>query len=308
MALSTHGMGKSAAPFDPSGESVLLSHCYQPGFIQDIADFTGDSFQLARTARERPERTILFAGVRFMAETAAILAPEKDVYLLSESAGCPMADMITPEQLMAFQNEHPEAQTMCYVNSTARVKALSDVCCTSSTAVAIARKLDRERPILFVPDMHLGEYTASRSGRRIICWKGYCSVHARLSEKDVALGRESYPDAVVMVHPECVEAVRESADHVLSTGGMVSLAMGTHGSVFLVGTELGLIHTLRKANPMNTYHPISLSLVCPNMKMSTLADIEAIRRGERSPVRIPPETAEKAQRALDRMLLLGTPS
>lgn len=287
-------------------DTVLLAHCYQPGFIQNMADFVGDSFQLAKTAAEVPETNIIFAGVRFMAETAAILAPGKNVFQVSESAGCPMADMITADQLRQFKKEHPGSPVMCYVNSTAEVKALSDVCCTSSSAVTIAKKMNPSVPILFIPDRHLGEFTAERSGREIICWNGFCNVHVRLTLEDVQQGRMAFPDCVVMVHPECVKAVRDSADHVQSTGGMVSIARSSRGKTFLVGTEIGLIHTLRKASSENIYLPLSLALVCPNMKMSTQADIDEIKNGDRTPLHIPEETAVKARRALEKMLEMGS--
>ncbi len=287
-------------------DSVILAHCYQPGFIQDIADLVGDSFQLARAAAERPEKTILFAGVGFMAETAAILAPHKDVFLVSEGAGCPMAAMITPKQLIEFRNRYPGSPVMCYVNSTARIKALSDVCCTSSTAVAIAEKLATDHPILFVPDAHLGQFTAERSGRRIIPWNGFCNVHVRLKPGDVHRGRREHHDGIVMVHPECEGRVRDLADHVLSTGGMLALAAGITGRTFLVGTEIGLIHTLRRANPANSYVPLSMELVCPNMKMSTMDDLEAVFSGGRTPVRVPECIAGPAGKALRRMLELAS--
>lgn len=287
-------------------DSVILAHCYQPGFIQDIADLVGDSFQLAVAAAERPENTVLLAGVGFMAETAAILAPHKDVFPVSEEAGCPMAAMITPKQLMEFRKEFPGSPVMCYVNSTAAIKALSDVCCTSSTAVAIAGKLKTDLPILFVPDAHLGEFTAERSGRRIISWNGFCNVHVRLKPGDVHRGRREHPDGIVMVHPECEGRVRDLADHVLSTGGMLGLAAGITGGTLLVGTEIGLIHTLRRTNPTNNYVPLSMELVCPNMKMSTMDDIEAIYRGRRTPVRVPENIAGPARKALQRMLELAS--
>lgn len=282
---------------------ILLAHCYQPGFIQDMADIVGDSFMLAKTAAERPEMNVILAGVGFMAETAAILCPDKKVFLVSEMSGCPMADMITPEQLIRFQEEHPGAQTLCYVNSTAEVKALSDWCCTSSTAVTVAERMEPGRPILFVPDRHLGEYAAERSGREIICWNGFCNVHAILTAEDVLQGREAHPGATVMVHPECRKEVRHMADHVEGTGGMLRLARESTGTAFLIGTEIGFIHTLRKAGPSNDYIPLSPGLVCPNMKMSTLEDIDQVLKGSRAPVRVPAETAGKARRALERMLL-----
>jgi len=205
-------------------KAVILAHNYQPGGIQDLADFTGDSLGLSIKAAETDADVIVFCGVQFMAETAAILSPEKMVLLPDKSAGCPMADMITAEQLRQLKQEHPDALVVCYVNSSAEVKADSDYCCTSANAVEVVNSLPKDRRIIFVPDQHLGRFAAERTGRDLVLWPGYCHVHVVITEDDIRTARAKYPDAIVMTHPECTEPVKELSDEMLSTSQMLKFA------------------------------------------------------------------------------------
>ena len=204
--------------------AVLLAHNYQPGHIQDIADFCGDSLGLSIKAAQTDAEVIVFCGVQFMAETAAILSPEKTVLLPDKFAGCPMADMITAEQLRQLKAQHPNAPVVCYVNSSADVKAESDYCCTSSNAVEVVSSLPQDSPVIFVPDQHLGQFVIEKTGCKLILWPGYCTTHVLITEDDIKNAKQKYPDAVVMAHPECREPVKELCDQILSTGHMLKFA------------------------------------------------------------------------------------
>ena len=204
--------------------AVILAHNYQPGEIQDIADICGDSLGLSIKAAETDAETIVFCGVRFMAETAAILSPGKVVLLPDKFAGCPLADMITAEQLRKLKQQHPGALVVCYVNSSAEVKAESDYCCTSSNAVEVVNSLPEDRPVIFVPDQHLGQFVAEKTGRELVLWPGYCATHVVITEEDIRNAKAKYPDAIVMAHPECTEPVKELSDAILSTGQMLNYA------------------------------------------------------------------------------------
>ena len=219
-------------------KAVVLAHNYQIAEVQDIADFTGDSLGLSRQAAATDAETIVFCGVLFMAETAAILSPEKTVLIPEKKAGCPLADMITAEQLQGLKENHPEALVVCYVNSPAEVKALSDYCCTSSNAVELVRLLPAGHEIIFVPDQHLGRFVIDRTGRDMILWPGYCATHVRMSEGEVKAAKAEYPDAVVMVHPECTEQVKGCADHIFSTGQMLKFAQESAEKRFIIGKYL----------------------------------------------------------------------
>jgi quinolinate synthase len=282
--------------------AVILAHNYQIGEVQDIADFTGDSLGLSIEAAKTDAETIVFCGVRFMAETAAILSPEKTVLLPEATAGCPMADMIDAKQLAELKKRHPAALVVCYVNTTAEVKALSDYCCTSSNALQLVRSLPADREIIFVPDRNLGQYIVDRTGREMILWPGYCLTHARITAQDVAKVKAAYPDAVVMSHPECGSEVRACSDELLSTGQMLKFAAGSARRRFIVVTEIGIIHSLKKANPGKEFIPVSDRAVCPNMKKITLEKVLWSLQDMQHRVTVPEDIRVRARLALDRML------
>lgn len=286
-------------------DAVILAHNYQPGEVQDIADFTGDSLELARKATDIRSSVIVFCGVHFMAETAAILNPDKTVLLPAQDAGCPMADMITGDQLRSLKAKHPGAKVLCYVNSTAEVKAESDLCVTSANAVAVAQSLPPDQQIIFVPDRHLGSYTAEKLGREFILWPGYCPTHARITENHIRAARAAFPGAPVLVHPECPKPVRDAADAVLSTGGMCRHVKGSEESAFIIGTETGMLHRLRKDNPDTAFHPLLEQAVCPNMKKITLEKILWSLRDMRPVVTVPENVSERARRSIDGMLAVS---
>ena len=281
--------------------AVILSHNYCRGDVQDMADFTGDSLELARKATEIQAETIVFCGVRFMAETAKILNPTKTVLLPDPSAGCPMAEMITAAQLRELKARHPGAKAVCYVNSTAEVKAECDICVTSGNAEKVMATLKGEE-VIFVPDMHLGGYISKRLGEHYTCWKGYCPIHDRLELRHVAAGRrDAGPDAPVLVHPECAKEVREAADHCLSTGEMCKFAKESPAGRFVIGTEKGILHRLRKENPEKEFVAIG-DLVCEDMKKITLEKLRDALFNMRYEVTIPEEISNKARKAIQRML------
>jgi len=282
--------------------AVILAHNYQPGEIQDLADFTGDSLGLSIKAAQTDADVIVFCGVRFMAETAAILSPQKTVLLPDKSAGCPLADMITAQQLRRLKHDHPDALVVCYVNSTAEVKAESDYCCTSANAVDLVESLPPEKKIIFVPDRHLGRFAAERTGRDLILWPGYCATHVVITEDDINNMRKQYPDAIVMAHPECTEPVKTLVDEILSTGQMLKFAAKSSAKCFAVATEIGIIHTLKKQNPNARFIAASDRAVCPNMKKITFDKIVAALEDMQYEVKVPQEISVKAKKSLDRMI------
>ncbi len=283
-------------------EAVILAHNYQIPEVQDLADFCGDSLELARKAKESDAEVIVFCGVHFMAETAAILSPDKTVLLPDEDAGCPMADMATAADLARMKEEHPGAAVVCYVNSTAEVKARSDVCCTSSNAVEVVSRFDESREVIFVPDRYLGAHVERETGRKLTLWPGYCPTHARLSSEHVADARNRYPGAPVIVHPESRTDVCLAADEVLSTGGMVKFAREAGAKRIVVGTETGLLHRLKKENPGVEFIPLSDGAVCPNMKLITPEKIMWALEDMEPRISVDPEIARKALVAVERML------
>jgi quinolinate synthase len=282
--------------------AVILAHNYQPGEIQDIADFTGDSLALSIEAAKTRAKVIVFCGVKFMAETAAILSPEKTVLLPDKNAGCPMADMITAEQLCELKAKHPGALVVCYVNSSAEVKAESDYCCTSANAVEIVNSLPADTEIIFVPDQHLGRFVIEKTGRQMILWPGYCTTHAVITEDDIKNARKAHPDAIVMAHPECNEPVKALSDKILSTGQMLKFARQSVAETFIVATETGIIHTLTKENPDKEFFPATKKSLCPNMKRITLDKVLWSLEDMQYKVTVPDEIRKRAKRALDRMV------
>jgi quinolinate synthase len=282
--------------------AIILAHNYQLGEIQDIADFVGDSLELSQKAAQTGAAVIVFCGVHFMAETASILCPDKRVLLPDLHAGCPMANMVTAEGLRNKKEEYPEATVVCYVNSTADVKAESDVCCTSANAVKIVRNLPEERKILFVPDQYLGYFVSNKTGREMILWPGFCPTHARIRSQDITRLKREYPQAKVVVHPECKPEVTTLADEVLSTGGICRFARDTAAVDIIVGTEIGILHRLRKENPDKRFIPASEQAVCPRMKLITLENVLWSLQDMAPEVKVPEEIRLRAKSAVDRML------
>jgi quinolinate synthase len=282
--------------------AIILAHNYQPGEIQDLADFAGDSLGLSVQASRTDADVIVFCGVLFMAETAAILSPEKTVLLPEIKAGCPMADMIDAQQLKELKDQHPDALVVCYVNSTAEVKALSDYCCTSSNALELVKRIPADKEIIFVPDKNLGGFVQERSGRDMILWPGYCSTHARIQVADVEKARKAYPNAVVLMHPECNADVRPLADELLSTGQMISFAGQSDAAEFIIVTEQGIIHTLQKKYPDKSFYPVSEKAICPNMKKISLEKVAWALEDMQYQVTVPEPIRSNAKRSLDRML------
>ncbi len=283
--------------------AVILVHNYQLGEVQDVADFVGDSLELSQKAAKTEAEVIVFCGVHFMAETAAILSPQMTVLLPDRHAGCPMANMITAEQLRRKKKELPDAAVVCYVNSTASVKAESDVCCTSSNALKVVNSIENDE-ILFVPDQYLGSYIAGQTDKKMHLWPGYCPTHARIHPTHILRLREEYPNAKVAVHPECRPEVIALADEVLSTSGIIRYAGREDVKELIVGTELGIIYRLKKENPGKKFITVTEQAVCPNMKLITLEKVLWSLEEMRMAVKVPETTRLKAKAAVDRMLTL----
>jgi quinolinate synthase len=287
-------------------KAVILAHNYQIPEVQEIADFVGDSLELSIKASRTDAEVIVFCGVHFMAETAKILSPRKTVLLPAREAGCPMADMITAGQLRALKAEHPGAKVLCYVNTSAEVKAECDLCCTSANAVRMVGDILKDaEEIIFVPDRYLAAFVTAKTGREFITWPGFCPTHARILPEHVEAARARHPGAVVMVHPECRPEVAAIADMVISTGGMSRYAGETPAREIIVGTEPGIIHRLKKENPDKIFHPISDSVICPNMKKTTLEKILWSLEDMVHKIEVPEEIASRARRSIETMLNIG---
>jgi len=282
--------------------AVILAHNYQPGEIQDIADFTGDSLDLSRRAADASADVIVFCGVLFMAETAAILSPKKTVLLPDKTAGCPMADMITAKQLSELKKKYPDSVVVCYVNSPAEVKAISDYCCTSSNAVDIVNSIEPRKKIIFVPDKNLGQVVSEKTARNLVLWPGYCPTHVFATAEDIKKVQTAHPDAVTLAHPECPKPVRDCADELLSTGQMLRYAKKSDKKEFIIATEIGIIYTLKKQNPEKVFYPASGKFVCPNMKKITLEKVLFALEDNKFVIKVPQDVAEKAKSALDKMI------
>lgn len=282
--------------------AVVLAHNYQPPEIQDIADHLGDSLDLSRLAERLDEPVIVFCGVHFMAETAAILSPHKKVILPEPLAGCPMADMMGAGDLHELKKQNPEAAVVTYVNSTAEVKALTDICCTSANAVKVIDSIPAGRMIVFGPDRFLGGWVASQTGREMILWRGYCPTHQRILPEHIEKMREKHPGAVVMVHPEVHPRTAALADEVLGTGGMIRFAGESAADTFIVGTEAGMVYRLQKACPGKKFVAASPTAICRNMKRTTLEKVlDSLDRLE-PVIEVPAPIAEKARTAIRRMV------
>jgi quinolinate synthase len=284
--------------------AVLLAHNYQRPEVQDLADFVGDSLFLSRRAMESDRSVILFAGVRFMAETAKILNPERTVLLPDPKAGCGLADSITAEQLRTWKAAHPGAAVVAYINTSADVKAEADYCCTSSNAVKVVEQIPREQEILFLPDMFLGDYVRQRTGRPMHLWVGDCPVHAKLRPEEVDRARAEHPGAPLIAHPECgcASQVLPKVDRVLSTDGMVRFAEETRAPEVIVATEVGILHRMRRLNPTTTFTPLDAGAICPYMKEIDLGDVRDALAKMQYRIEIPDAIAARARRALERMV------
>jgi len=283
--------------------AIILAHNYQRGEVQDVADLVGDSLELARAAASMAGDAIIFCGVDFMAETAAILSPEKTVVLPAPDACCPMADMITADELRLVKSRNPGAAVVCYVNSTAEVKAESDICCTSSNVVDVVKSLKEEK-VIIVPDRNLARYAARFTDKEILPWDGFCLVHDRVTVEQVRAARSLHPGARLLVHPECRPEVIDAADHVASTSGMIRYVRESGEKEFIIGTETGILHRLKKDNFGKTCYPLSESMICTNMKKTTLPMVRDALESLRPQVVVPEETAAKARMAIMRMLAL----
>ena len=286
-------------------EAVILVHNYQLGEVQDIADYVGDSLDLSRKAAATPAEVIVFCGVHFMAETAAILSPDKIVLLPAKEAGCPLADMADAERLRRMKTEHPGAAVVCYVNSSAEVKAESDICCTSANAARVVAQIQQDREIIFLPDQYLGDYVREVTGRQMILWPGFCPTHMRILPEHINRKKKQYPDARVIVHPECRREVTRMADEVLSTGGMCRYALETDARTIIVGTELGLLHRLDKENPDKRFVPATEQAVCPNMKLITLEQVLWALEEMQYRIEVPQQVRSRAEAAVQRMIASG---
>lgn len=308
-------------------KAIILAHNYQREEVQDIADFVGDSLELSRNAATLDCEVIVFCGVDFMAESASILSPGKTVLLSEIDASCPMAEMIqvdVPRQvrplypgyevqpvfvyphnftLRDIKAQYPGVPVVAYVNTSAEVKAESDICCTSSNVVKVIESLPDER-VICVPDRNLSMWAAKSTGKKIIAWDGFCHVHDRVTVEDVMNARELHPDALFMAHPECRLEVLELADHVTSTSGMLRFARSSNAAEFIVGTELGIMHRMKKENPGKIFHPLRNDMICPNMKKTTLKSVLRALKENSYVVKVPEAVRVPAQRALDRMLAI----
>jgi quinolinate synthase len=282
--------------------AVVVAHNYQRPEVQDVADFVGDSLELARKCIQVDCRVIVFCGVRFMAESAAILNPDKTVLLSEEDASCPLADMLGVDDLKEWKRRYPQATVACYINSSAEVKAESDICCTSANALEVVESLPGEE-VLFVPDRNLGHYVSTRSKKRIILYPGFCYVHQRLKAGQVRLARRAHPKARLLVHPECGAEVIALSDAALSTSQMLRHVRGNESREFIIGTEEGLLHHLRLENPEKSFYTIiTKGQICRDMKKTTLESVARVMELRQNVVTVPPEVRERAKRTLDRML------
>ncbi|HVH67338.1 MAG TPA: quinolinate synthase NadA [Gemmatimonadales bacterium] len=297
--------------------AAILAHNYQRPEIQDVADLVADSLKMARRAAELDAPLLVICGVHFMAETAAIANPEKRVLIPDLDAGCSLADTVRPEDVRAWRADHPGGLVVAYVNCSAAVKAEADYCCTSGNAVAVVRALPPEVPVLFIPDFFLGNHVRRITGRALDVWMGECHVHAALTPEQVAARRREYPDAEFLVHPECgctTSAMYYAAadgdvaagrTHIVSTEQMIQRARASSSRRFLVATETGVLHRLRRENPTKQFHALADSAECRFMKLITLEKLRDSLRDQKYEVRVPAEIASKARRAIERMLTIG---
>lgn len=285
--------------------AVILVHNYQLPEVQDIADYTGDSLGLSRIASTLKSDVIVMCGVHFMAETVKILAPQKTVLIPDETAGCPMADMITADKVKSLKEKHPEAVFVGYVNTSAEVKAELDICCTSANAVSVINSLSGAKEIVFVPDKYLGSYAAKRNNRDVILYNGYCPTHLKIMPEDVLVAKKEHPDALVLTHPECSRSLDSVSDYMLSTGGMSSHVASSDKTEFIIATEVGMVDRLSKDNPDKNFYPATGKAVCPNMKKTTLEKVLWGLEDLKYEVVVPKEIAKRAKASIDKMIAIS---
>ncbi len=282
--------------------AIILAHCYQPVEIDKVADYVGDSLYLSQIASRTDADIIVFAGVYFMAQTAKLLSPNKKVLLPQIEAGCRMADMLSHRQLKEFLAQHPSLPTVCYVNSTAEVKAECDICCTSSNAEKIVKSLGKSK-ILFVPDTYLGKWVEKQLGNvEVITYPGFCPTHLQIRPQDIENARNKYPEALILAHPECHMSVSSIADYVGSTAGIMKFVEKSKDKTFVIATEQGVTDRLKRDYPNKNIIPIKSNLICPNMKMTSLEDILHVLETEENEIFVDKDIAQRAVRCLDRML------
>ena len=283
-------------------DAVILVHNYQRPEVQDIADFLGDSLDLSRKAAETKAKVIVFCGVHFMAETASILCPDKTVLLPDLDAGCPMADMITAKELKELKSRYPGHSVVCYINTSAEIKAESDICCTSSNAVNVVKSLGN-KDIIFVPDQNLGDHVSKQTGKKMVLYGGYCAIHCRILSSDLAKARKDHPGAEILVHPECTPDVVKLADKVLSTNGMIKYAKESAKKELVIGTEQGIIYRLEKENPDKKFYPVTEKALCENMKKTKLEKVLWALEDMKNVIRVDANIALRAKSAIDKMLM-----
>ena len=300
--LTLKDLSKEILFWKKKREAIILAHVYQPAEIQAIADFTGDSLFLSQQAAKTRAKVIVFCGVHFMAETAAILSPKKIVLLPEVKAGCPMADMAIFEKVKNKINEIPQAVIISYVNSSAAVKSLSDYCCTSANAIQVAQAIPTEKDILFLPDKNLADFTARKAKRKIIPWPGYCPVHNLLTKEDVIKAKNNHPKALLLVHPECRPEVCDLADYVGSTRGIINFANNNSTKEYIIGTELGIFYPLKKNNPDKQFFPASEKMICQDMKLITLEKVLYSLKNLSPQITVQEDIRKKSLKALNRMI------
>lgn len=283
-------------------KAVILAHVYQPAEIQDIADFIGDSLFLSQQAAQTDAEVIVFCGVYFMAETAAILSPEKIILLPEIKAGCPLADMAPPEKVKEKLKELPKAVIISYVNSFAAVKALSDYCCTSANAVQVVQAISNKKDILFIPDKNLANFTAQRTKRKIIPWPGFCPIHNLLTKEDIIKAKKLHPQALLLVHPECRPEVCNLADYIGSTKGIINFVSNNSAKEYIIGTEIGIFHPLKKSNPDKEFFAASEKMICRDMKLINLEKVLRSLQILEPQITVPEDIRKKSLKALSRML------
>lgn len=282
--------------------AVIVAHSYQVDDVQEIADVVGDSFALSQFCASNSADTIVFCGVHFMAESAKILSPEKTVLLPEINAGCPMADMVTADALREAKKKYPDAAVVCYINSSAEVKAECDICCTSSNALTVINSIE-QKDILFVPDQNLGSYVAKMAPQKnIILWEGYCITHHRIKADEVLRAKELHPDAILLVHPECQPEITELADYVGSTKQIIDFAKNSDNDKFIIGTEMGVLYQLKKDNPTKTFYLMSNGLICPNMKKTSLQSVHDALAFKRYDIILSDDIINRASHCLNKML------
>ena len=284
--------------------AVLLAHNYEPPEIQEVADLCGDSLELSIKATHTEAEVIVFCGVHFMAETASILSPEKTVLLPRLDAGCPMADMIDPTSLKTKLETLPDMPVVTYVNSSAAVKALSTVCCTSANVIAVVNSLDADE-ILMTPDRNLARFAAANTNKKIHIWEGCCPIHDRLTRDAAKAAKEAHPEALFLAHPECRPEVVQMADEVVSTSGMIRFAKSSSAEEFIIGTEVGLLYPLKKQAPDKTFYPASTEMLCPDMKKISLEDVILCLENMQIEVKVPEEIRKPALKAVERMISIS---